>query len=112
MALAQVTAPCIEAVVQEGAGSRAYSYQGINAGKSQGPFEGAQNVGAYAKTQIQHDEVGGDGHADADFVYQFHSDGLSVGHEGAVAQSHKDAGHKHFPASGGNGQKQKAHCQA
>lgn len=81
MALTQVAAPCVEAVVEEGTGCGAYADQRVNARKSQGAFEGAEDVGAYAQSQIQHDEVGGYGHTDTDFVHQFHADGLSVGHE-------------------------------
>lgn len=106
-----VSAAGIGKVVERTAGEGDKAGGDVDAAEADHVFEAAEKVWAKAEAYIQHNEVSGNGNARAVRRGQFDADGLTVGHECAIAQSNENAGKDHEASSCRNTQEQQTNAK-
>ena len=104
----EVDFPSIEEIIQDEAGSGDDTGYNVELREGQEALEAAENVRTDADAEVKGDEVRRQGNADTVGRRQFDADGLTVRHEGPIAEADEDAGQEELPRSPCNAEQEEA----
>ena len=107
----EVDFPSIEEIIHNKTGSGDDTGDDVELGEGQDALKAAEDVRPDAETEVKGNEVRRQGHADAVRRRQFDADGLSVRHEGPIAEADEDTGQEELPRRSCNTQQEEADGQ-